>query len=42
MKINSKPITILMADDDPDDRLLVQEAFDCSSDGAAYVRVTDR
>ena len=28
MKINSKPITILMADDDPDDRLLVQEAFE--------------
>ncbi len=25
---NSKPITILMADDDPDDRLLVQEAFE--------------
>ena len=28
MSLNSKPITILMADDDPDDRLLVQEAFD--------------
>ena len=28
MKINSKPITILMADDDPDDRLLVHEAFE--------------
>ncbi len=28
MKPNSKPITILMADDDPDDRLLVQEAFE--------------
>ncbi len=28
MKTDSKPITILMADDDPDDRLLVQEAFE--------------
>lgn len=28
MKPHSKPITILMADDDPDDRLLVQEAFE--------------
>ena len=28
MKINSKPITILMVDYDPDDRLLVQEAFE--------------
>ncbi len=27
MKPDSKLITILMADDDPDDRLLVQEAF---------------
>lgn len=27
MKIDSKSITILLADDDPDDRLLVQEAF---------------
>lgn len=25
---NSKPITILMADDDPDDRLLLKEAFE--------------
>jgi len=28
MKRDSKPITILLADDDPDDRLLVQEAFE--------------
>lgn len=28
MKIDPKSITILMADDDPDDRLLVQEAFE--------------
>lgn len=28
MKTDSKPITILMADDDPDDRLLVKEAFE--------------
>lgn len=28
MKQDSKPITILLADDDPDDRLLVQEAFE--------------
>lgn len=27
MKIDPKTITILLADDDPDDRLLVQEAF---------------
>ncbi len=27
MKSDSKPITILLADDDPDDRLLVHEAF---------------
>ncbi|MEK7724768.1 MAG: response regulator [Acidobacteriota bacterium] len=28
MKQDSKPITILLADDDPDDRLLVKEAFE--------------
>lgn len=28
MKPNGKPITILMADDDSDDRMLVKEAFD--------------
>jgi CheY-like chemotaxis protein len=28
MRTNSGPITILMADDDPDDRLLLQEAFE--------------
>ncbi len=28
MRSDAKPITILMADDDPDDRLLVQEAFE--------------
>ncbi len=28
MKKHSSPITILMADDDPDDRLLVREAFE--------------
>lgn len=28
MKKDTKPITILMADDDPDDRLLVKEAFE--------------
>ena len=27
MKTDTKSITILLADDDPDDRLLVQEAF---------------
>lgn len=28
MKIDTKSITILLADDDPDDRLLVREAFE--------------
>jgi len=28
MKTKTKPITILMADDDPDDRLLAKEAFE--------------
>lgn len=28
MRTNSNPITILMADDDPDDRLLLHEAFE--------------
>ena len=28
MRTDAKPITILMADDDPDDRLLVKEAFE--------------
>ena len=28
MKTNTKPIIILMADDDPDDRLLAREAFE--------------
>lgn len=28
MKIDPKSITILLADDDPDDRMLVQEAFE--------------
>jgi CheY-like chemotaxis protein len=28
MKLDPKSITILLADDDPDDRLLVQEAFE--------------
>ena len=28
MKTKTKPITILMADDDPDDRLLTKEAFE--------------
>ncbi len=27
MRKNAKPVTFLMADDDPDDRLLVEEAF---------------
>jgi CheY-like chemotaxis protein len=31
MRQDFKPITILMADDDPDDRLLVQEAFEENS-----------
>ncbi len=28
MTRSGKPVTILMADDDPDDRLMTQEAFD--------------
>ena len=28
MSISADPLTILVADDDPDDRLLIQEAFD--------------